>query len=90
MFILYSMMILFALSVILFLIQYIAYNQFCNIRVIYGNDTHGVIKRKQLEENIASGSIAKFYRSSKWVTINVDPIRKYNQGNLLERREIST
>ena len=57
------------------------------ISVLYENNTYGMIKRKQLEESIASGSIKKFFRSSGWVTISVDPIRKTNQGHLIERRK---
>lgn len=90
MFILAFMMLLLALLVILFLIQYRAYNQSRHIRVIYGNNTSGMIKRKRLEEFIVSGSITKFFRSSGWVTISVDPIRISNQGHLIERRGIAT
>ena len=90
MFILAFMMLLLALLVILFLIQYRAYNQSHHIRVIYENNTCGMIKRKRLEEFIVSGSITKFFRSSGWVTISVDPIRKTNRGSLIERRGIAT
>ena len=84
------MMLLFALFVIIFVIQYRSYSQSRHIRVIYENDTYGMIKRKQLEESIASGSITKFFRSSEWVTISDGPIRKTNHGHLIERREIAT
>jgi hypothetical protein len=77
---------LFALSVILFLIQYRAYNHSRHIKVIYENNTSGMIKRNRLEEFIVSGSITKFFRSSGWVTISDDPIRQTNNGNLIERR----
>ena len=60
------------------------------ITVLYKNNIYGMIKRKRLEECIVSGSITKFFRSSGWVTINVDPIRKTNFGHLIERREIAT
>ena len=60
------------------------------ISVLYENNTYGIIKRKRLEECIVSGSITKFFRSSGWVTIGVDPIRKTNRVCLIERREIAT
>ena len=88
--ILIFMMLLFALLVITFLIQYRAYIQSYQIRVIYENNTYGMINKKRLEEFIASGSITSFFRSTGWVTISVDPIRKSNQGHLRERREIAT
>jgi len=81
---------LFALLVITFLIQYKSYNHSRHIRVIYENNTSGMVKRKRLEELIVSGSITKFFRSSGWVTISVDPIRQTNHGHLRERREIAT
>ena len=59
------------------------------ISVLYENNTYGMIKSTQLEECIVSGSITKFFRSTGWVTINLDPIRKTNHGNLGERREIA-
>jgi len=58
------------------------------ISVLYKNNTYGMIKSTRLEEFIVSGSITKFFRSSGWVTISVDPIRKTNCGSLIERREI--
>ena len=60
------------------------------ISVLYTNNTYGMIKSARLEKFIVSGSITKFYRSSGWVTISVDPIRKTNYGHLRERREIAT
>jgi hypothetical protein len=81
---------LFALFVVMFLVQYRAYNHSRHIRVIYENNTSGMIKRTRLEEFIVSGSITKFFRSSGWVTISVDPTRKTNHGHLKERREIAT
>jgi len=78
-----------AVSVVAYLIQIQAYSQSRLVRVIYGNNTSGMIKRKRLEEFIVSGSIKKFFRSSGWVTISVDPIRKSNHGHLIERREIT-
>jgi hypothetical protein len=60
------------------------------ISVIYLNNTYGIITRKRLEEFIVSGSITKFFRSTGWVTIGVDPVRKTNHGHLRERRGIAT
>ena len=60
------------------------------INVLYENNTYGVIKSTRLEELIVSGIITKFFRSSGWVTISVDPIRISNQGHLIERRGIAT
>jgi len=76
-----------AVSVAAYLIQIQAYSQSRLVRVIYENNTSGMIKRKRLEEFIVSGTIKKFFRSSGWVTISVDPIRKSNHGFLIERRE---
>jgi len=84
------LMLLFALFVMMFLIQYRSLNHSRHIRVIYENNTYGMIKRKQLEESIASGSIKKFFRSSEWVTISADPTRITNHGHLIERRELAT
>ena len=60
------------------------------ISVLYNNNTYDTIKSKRLEELIVSGSITKFYRSSGWVTIGVDPMRKANHDHLREKREIAT
>jgi hypothetical protein len=70
---------LFAILVITFLIQYRSYIISRQIRVIYENNTTGMIKRNRLEELIVSGSITKFFRSSGWVTISDDPIRQTNR-----------
>lgn len=90
MLILMVLLAVFAILVIMFLIQYRLLNHSRDVRVIYKNNTYGMIERTQLEESIVSDSIAKFFRSSDWVTISVDPIRKTNHGHLIERREIAT
>lgn len=90
MLILMILVALFALFVIMFLIQYRLLNHSRHIRVIYKNNTYGMIKSKQLEESILAGSIEKFFRSSEWVSTSVDPLRKINRGHLIERREIAT
>jgi hypothetical protein len=60
------------------------------ISVLYEDNTFGMIKRTRIEKFIISGKITKFYRSSGWVTIGVDPIRKADHSHLGERREISS
>ena len=90
MLILMMLLAIFAVFVTLFLIQYRLLNHSRDVRVIYENNTYGMIKRTQLEESIVSGGIEKFFRSSDWVTVSVDPIRKTNHGHLIERREIAT
>jgi len=90
MLILMMLLALFAVLVIMCLIQYRALIRSRHIKVIYENNNYGMIKREQLEESIVSGSIEKFFRSSEWVTISVDPIRKTNHGHLIERRELAT
>jgi hypothetical protein len=76
MLILEMLLALCAVLVIMFLIQYRSYVISRQIRVIYENNTTGLIKRNRLEELIDSGSITKFFRSSGWVTISDDPIRQ--------------
>jgi len=46
------------------------------IQVNYTDDRYDFVKDFMLETLIASGAIAKFRRSSGWVTIGVDPVRK--------------
>ncbi|MDO9308216.1 MAG: hypothetical protein Q7V04_04045 [Deltaproteobacteria bacterium] len=57
------------------------------ISVLFKNNTVGVLKKTQIEEFIISGKITKFFRSSGWVTIGVDPIRKAHHSRLEEKRE---
>ncbi len=57
------------------------------ISVLFKNNSYGVIKRERIEEFIISGKITKFFRSSGWVTIGVDPIRKADHSHLEERRK---
>jgi hypothetical protein len=60
------------------------------ISVLFVKNRYGVIKRARLEEFILSGKITKFFRSSGWVTIGVDPIRNANHSYLEERRKTAT
>lgn len=61
------------------------------IKVVYSDDTQGVLKPFQLDKLIKMGKLKKFYRSGGWVTIGVDPVRGtggcYNGP---ERRKSST
>ncbi len=57
------------------------------ISVLFGNNTVGVLKKTQIEEFIISGKITKFFRSTGWVTIGVDPIRKAQHSLLEEKRK---
>ena len=57
------------------------------ISVLFENNQYGVIKKARIEEFINSGKITKFFRSSGWVTIGVDPIRKAHHSHVEERRK---
>lgn len=46
------------------------------IRVLYTDNTSGMIKDYLLDELISSGKIVAFYRSSGWVAVGRDPVRK--------------
>jgi len=46
------------------------------IQVNYTDDRYDFVKDFMLETLIASGAIAKFRRTSGWVQIGVDPVRK--------------
>lgn len=46
------------------------------IQVNYVDDRYDYVKDFMLEPLIKSGAIAKFRRSSGWVRVGVDPIRK--------------
>ena len=46
------------------------------IQVNYTDDRYDFVKDFMLETLIASGAISKFRRSSGWVQVGVDPVRK--------------
>ena len=46
------------------------------IQVNYSDDRYDYVKDFMLEPLIKSGAVAKFRRSSGWVRVGVDPIRK--------------
>jgi len=52
------------------------------IQVNYKDDRYDYIKDFMLDTLIASGAIDKFRRSSGWVKIGVDPVRKGRQATL--------
>ena len=62
------------------------------VQVKWTNDRFDYVKDFMLDSLIESGVVARFLRSSGWVTIGVDPVRsntnnrEYNGG---ERRSIS-
>ena len=46
------------------------------IQVNYTDDRYDFVKDFMLETLIASGTIAKFRRTTGWVQVGVDPVRK--------------
>jgi len=46
------------------------------IQVNYTDDRYDFVKDFMLETLIASGAIAKFRRTSGWVQVGVDPVRR--------------
>jgi hypothetical protein len=50
------------------------------IQVNYTDDRYDFVKDFMLETLIASGAIAKFRRTTGWVQIGVDPVRKARPG----------
>jgi hypothetical protein len=46
------------------------------IQVIYDDNHHDFVKPVILDTLIESRKIAKFKRSSGWVTVGMDPVRK--------------
>ena len=58
------------------------------IRVLYKDQAAGTVKATLLDELIAAGKIAAFFRSGGWVNVELDPIR--GKGRVYhgpERRE---
>ncbi|TWJ33129.1 GSU3473 family protein [Geobacter argillaceus] len=45
------------------------------VRIIYHDNRYDMVKSTRLDDLISSKAVAKFERSSGWVTIGVDPIR---------------
>lgn len=46
------------------------------IRIRYHDNTDGLVDARELERLIASGGIKAFKRSSGWVRLGVDPVRR--------------
>jgi hypothetical protein len=46
------------------------------IQVVYPDNHHDFVKPSMLDSLIETSKIAKFKRSSGWVTIGSDPVRK--------------
>lgn len=60
------------------------------IQINYADDRYDYVKDFMLETLIQSGEIKQFRRSSGWVRIGVDPIRKSRPGQRytgFERRD---
>lgn len=51
------------------------------IQVSYADEKYDYVKDFMLDKLIETGAIAKFRRSSGWVQIGVDPIRKRRSEN---------
>lgn len=45
------------------------------VRVIYHDNRYDMVKSTRLDDLISSNTVAKFQRTSGWVTIGVDPVR---------------
>jgi len=45
------------------------------VRIIYHDNRYDMVKSTRLDDLISSNAVAKFERSSGWVTIGVDPVR---------------
>jgi len=52
------------------------------ITVMYQDGKIGEIEAYQLDDLIRSNKIKKFYRSGKWVTIGIDPVREMREDYL--------
>lgn len=50
------------------------------IRVLYKDNSSGMVKDYLLDDLITSGKIVAFYRSSGWVAVGRDPVRKSSDG----------
>ena len=55
------------------------------IRVIRNDSRYDMVKEHQLDNLIERGEVVKFQRSSGWVTIGIDPIRKARQAVRLDQ-----
>lgn len=46
------------------------------IQVVYANERYDYVKDFMLDSLIESRKVARFRRSSGWVTVGVDPVRR--------------
>jgi hypothetical protein len=46
------------------------------IKVVFSDDSIGVVSEGKLDELITSGRIKAFLRSDGWVRIGIDPVRE--------------
>ena len=59
------------------------------IQVVYTNNHYDYVKDFMLESLLESQQVAKFKRSSGWVTVGVDPVRQQRDSSVysgIERR----
>lgn len=62
------------------------------IPVRYEDEKYDYVKDFMLEKLIEAGAISRFRRSSGWVRVGVDPIRKQRSSDLyagVERRAVN-
>jgi hypothetical protein len=58
------------------------------IRVLYKDNTSGMVRDYALDELISSGKIVAFYRTSGWVAVGRDPVRRGSKPYTgIERRK---
>jgi len=51
------------------------------IRVLYKNQSAGMVKNTELEELMQSGRVAAFFRSGAWVSVEDGPVRGKGDAN---------
>lgn len=49
------------------------------IRVLYKDNTSGMVRDYALDELISSNKIVAFYRTSGWVAVGRDPVRRRSE-----------
>jgi hypothetical protein len=57
------------------------------VQVKWTNDTYDYVKDFMLDSLIEAGVVARFLRSSGWVTIGVDPVRAKSSAGSYEGAE---
>ena len=51
------------------------------IQIIYNTGTYDMIKSEHLNRLLVNGEVAQFKRSTGWIKVGRDPIRKIRQEN---------